>query len=138
MSELVRLGLEQRLGQQGERHEQDVPGQHVGDRVGPSGENGPDEDRRDELDDADERLQRRRHAGGREQVTEVAEALVLEAGADEDHPHEQGRNSGMAMRAVAGICRNGKMPGSVAEVDEDEQAEQERRPAQARPGPSSA
>ena len=38
----------------------------------------------------------------------------------------------MAIRAVAGICSTGMTAGKVAEEDEDEEAQQERRPAEAR------
>ena len=91
-----------------------------------------DEDRGDELDAADERLQRRRNAGRPQQVLEVAEPLVLQPGADEHDPDEQ-------RQATAG-SRCGRWPasagrddaGDVAEEDEDEQAEEERGPAEAR------
>ena len=77
----------------------------------------------------DERLQRRRHAGRPEQVAEVAEALVLEADADEDHPDEQREEQRDGHAGRGRHLEDRDDAGHVAEVDEDEQAEQERRPA---------
>ena len=58
----ARPANQQRLGQQGERHEQDVAGEHVGHESDGERERRHD-DRRDELDGTDEGLQRRGDAG---------------------------------------------------------------------------
>ena len=120
--DLVRLRLEQRLREEGERHEQDVPSEHVGHESDGQRERA-DEDHRNELDDADKRLERRRHARRPEQVSEVAEALVLDADADEDHPHEQRQAQRDGDAGGGRHLQNRDDPRRVAQVDEDEQAD---------------
>jgi hypothetical protein len=51
--------------------------------------------------------------GGNSRVLEVAGALVLEADPMKITHTSSDRNSGIAMRAVAGIWRIGMMPGRL-------------------------
>jgi len=108
-----------------------VTGEHVGEESNGERE-GPDEERRDELDRRHEDVQRLGHARREQRALPVAEeALVLEAGADEHHPHEQRQEhrDGDARRGRHVDDRDDA--GDVAQVDEHEDRQEERRPAEA-------
>ena len=127
---LVGAGLEHCLAEQGERDQQNVAGEHVGEESDRQRERA-DDDGREELDQANEWLQRRGNTWWPQHVPEICTLLVLQTGPDEYHPDEQGKKQRDGDTRRRGHLQNWDDPGQVAQIDKHEQAEQERCPFQA-------
>ncbi len=119
------------LGEQRERHEQDVAGQHVGEETNGERE-GADDQVREDLDGADQRVEGRRDARRGDHVAEVAEPLVLQAGSDVHEPDEQGEEQRDRHSSRCRHVQDRDDARQVAQIDENEQRQQERGPAHAR------
>jgi hypothetical protein len=123
------LSQEQRFAEQAEGDEEDVASHQVGHETHRQRERGH-EDGRDEFDQAHQRLQEHRHSGRPQQVGEVAETLVLDAGPDERGPHQQRQCQRNRQTGGGWHLQDRNDAGQVGQVDEDEQAHQERGPTQ--------
>ncbi len=124
----VGFGLEHCLAEQCKRDQQDVTSEHVREESH-SERQWANDDRGEEFDEAHEWLQCHWHAWGPEQVGQVAQLLVLEAGADEDHPDQQRQEQWDGDTRRGGHLQDRHDAGEVAQEDEHEQAEQERGPS---------
>ena len=136
---IVRLRASSAAVMHGEGDEQQVAGEHVGEEPDRERERPGDEDR-DELDRRHQDVDRPSGTpGGKHDVLEVAdEALVLDADEVVDHPDQQRQEH---RQRDAGVHRHlddrDDLP-DVADEDEAEQRQQERRVTEAVRARSSA
>ena len=128
-----RVALHEFLGEDREGDEQHVTGEQVGEETHSQRER-TDEERRDQFDRGHKHVQRRRNTRGEERALEVAtHALVLETDPDEDGPHDEGEEERNGHAGGGRHVEDRDDAGQVAQVDEHEQAHQERRPTEAGP-----
>jgi len=125
----VAFGLEERFGEKSERHEQNVARKHVGEQSHRQRER-THEEGRDELDRGHEEVQGLRYARREQRILQVAQSLMLEAGADEDDPDEERQEHRQSHAGRRWHLQERDDSRDVAEIDEREKAEEEWSPSE--------
>ena len=110
--------------QYGERHEQDVAGEHVGEQTHAVAERAKQKGR-EQLDEAHERPQEHGNIRRPRNVFDIAKSVVLDPDASEYHQRDQCQHEWTAHAAVGWHLEERDYLGDVADEHEDEEGQQQ-------------